>query len=201
MARSDVDSRGRPVVVVTGTGVLTSLGNGKQDNWRELTAGHSGIRRISRFPVSGTAHHHCRHDRFRTGRWSCPLRPCRNALPNSSSTKRWTRQAIGSSGDFPGPMFLALPPVEMEWPQRLALAAASGANETVTYDDLLRAAGTGRFARYYERFLFGSVAENLAVRFGTKGRRLPLRPPAPLAPPRSNSASKRSAAANAKRRW
>ncbi len=53
MARSDVDSRGRPVVVVTGTGVLTSLGNGKQDNWRELTAGHSGIRRISRFPVAG----------------------------------------------------------------------------------------------------------------------------------------------------
>ena len=32
MARSDVDSRGRPVVVVTGTGVLTSLGNGKQDS-------------------------------------------------------------------------------------------------------------------------------------------------------------------------
>ena len=24
---------GRPVVVVTGTGVLTSLGPGKQDNW------------------------------------------------------------------------------------------------------------------------------------------------------------------------
>ena len=47
---------------------------------------------------------------------------------------------IGTPGDFPGPMFLALPPVEMEWPQRLALAAASGANETVTYDDLLRAA-------------------------------------------------------------
>src|ERR1700722_7403207 len=53
MAGSDIDSHGRPVVVVTGTGVLTSLGAGKQDNWRELTAGHSGIRRISRFPVGG----------------------------------------------------------------------------------------------------------------------------------------------------
>ena len=51
MAGSDIDCHGRPVVVVTGMGVLTSLGNGKQDNWRELTAGHSGIRRISRFPV------------------------------------------------------------------------------------------------------------------------------------------------------
>ena len=54
---------------------------------------------------------------------------------------------IGTPGDFPGPMFLALPPVEMEWPQRLALAAASGANATVGYDDLLRAAASGKFAR------------------------------------------------------
>src|ERR1700722_6097096 len=51
MAGSDIDCRGRPVVVVTGMGGLSSLGNGKQDNWRELPAGHSGIRRISRFPV------------------------------------------------------------------------------------------------------------------------------------------------------
>jgi 3-oxoacyl-[acyl-carrier-protein] synthase II len=39
----------------------------------------------------------------------------------------------------------------------------------VSYDDLLRAASTGKFTRYYERFLFGSVAEHLAERFGTKG--------------------------------
>ena len=36
---------------------------------------------------------------------------------------------IGRIGDFPGPLFLALPPVEMEWTQRFALAAASGAND------------------------------------------------------------------------
>ena len=40
-------------------------------------------------------------------------------------------------------------------------------------------------------------------RYGSapKARRSPPRPPAPPAPPRSNSASRRSAAANAKRRW
>jgi 3-oxoacyl-[acyl-carrier-protein] synthase II len=77
---------------------------------------------------------------------------------------------IGGRGDFPGPLFLALPPVELEWPQRQALAAASAANgPSIGYDDLLRAAATGRFTAYYERFLFGSVAEHLAVRFGTKG--------------------------------
>ena len=38
-------------VAVTGVGVVTSLGIGIADNWRKLTAGQSGIRRISRFPT------------------------------------------------------------------------------------------------------------------------------------------------------
>ncbi len=168
MARSDVDSRGRPVVAVTGTGVLTSLGNGKQDNWRELTAGHSGIRRISRFPIAGLRTSIAGTvDFVPVDEMSAPALSQR--LAEYVIDEAVCEAGIGSAGDFPGPMFLALPPVEMEWPQRLALAATSGANETVTYDDLLRAAGSGQFTRYYERFLFGSVAENLAVRFGTKG--------------------------------
>ena len=47
------DHLGRPIVVVTGMGVLTSLGQGQADNWKALTAGTSGIRRISRFPIDG----------------------------------------------------------------------------------------------------------------------------------------------------
>ena len=43
------DHMGRPVVVVTGIGIVTSLGEGKQDNWRLLSAGNSGIRKITRF--------------------------------------------------------------------------------------------------------------------------------------------------------
>ncbi len=42
------DHMGRPVVAVTGIGVVTSLGVGKKDNWAALTSGKSGIRRISR---------------------------------------------------------------------------------------------------------------------------------------------------------
>jgi hypothetical protein len=45
------DKAGRPVVAITGMGVVTSLGVGKSDNWAKLTAGASGIRRISRFPL------------------------------------------------------------------------------------------------------------------------------------------------------
>ena len=47
------DKLGRPVVVVTGLGVITSLGAGKTDNWAKLTAGESGIRAITRFPTDG----------------------------------------------------------------------------------------------------------------------------------------------------
>ena len=43
------ESAGRPIVVVTGMGVITSLGASKAENWRRLTAGESGIRAITRF--------------------------------------------------------------------------------------------------------------------------------------------------------
>ena len=47
------DQAGRPIVVVTGYGVVTSLGAGCQDNWAKLTAGQSGIRAITRFATDG----------------------------------------------------------------------------------------------------------------------------------------------------
>ena len=53
MAGHMLDSKGRPVVVVTGLGVVTSLGQGKEDNWAAVTAGRSGIRSITRFPTDG----------------------------------------------------------------------------------------------------------------------------------------------------
>jgi len=166
--RSDIDHLGRPVVVVTGMGVLTSLGQGQAANWRALTAGVSGLSRISRFSiagmkttVAGTV------DFIPVDEMSAPALSER--LAELTIDEAIAEAGIGQFGDFPGPLFLAVPPVEMEWPQRLALAAASGANETVTYADLLRAAGSGDFARFNERFLFGSVGEHLAARFGTKG--------------------------------
>src|SRR3984885_949422 len=49
----DTDHLGRPIIVVTGMGIITSLGQGKSDNWGALTRGVSGIRRISRFSTAG----------------------------------------------------------------------------------------------------------------------------------------------------
>jgi 3-oxoacyl-[acyl-carrier-protein] synthase II len=52
------------------------------------------------------------------------------------------------------------------------MGAKSGANETVTYTDLLRV--SGQFPDYHRRFLLGSVADNLAEKFGTQGSPISL---------------------------
>jgi len=161
-----LDHAGRPVVVVTGLGMLTSLGQGVAENWRRLTAGESGIRRISRFPITGL-----RTTIAGTVDYLPLANPSSAALAEVMADLA-AQEAIVSAGlpldDFPGPLMLALAPVEMEWPQRQSIAAASGTGP-VTYADLLRAAGSGDFVPYYHRFLFASVAEALAERFGTEG--------------------------------
>jgi 3-oxoacyl-[acyl-carrier-protein] synthase II len=165
---SDTDHFGRPIVVVTGTGVITSLGQGQKANWEALTGGVSGIHRITRFPIgamrttiAGTV------DFIPVEEPSAPAYSQRFA--ELVVEEALGESGIGQPGDFPGPLFLALPPVEMEWPQRRALAAASGVNDGLAYDDLIRAADSGHFEPWFARFLFASVGEALAARFGTKG--------------------------------
>jgi 3-oxoacyl-[acyl-carrier-protein] synthase II len=162
------DSKGRPIVVVTGMGVITSLGQGKADNWAKLTAGESGIRRISRFANEGLKTTIAGTVDF------VPVEPfCSTELGERMAAlvadEAIAQSAIGAKGGFPGPLFLAVAPIEIEWPHREAFAAAAGANDAVGYDDLLRASASGRFHAIHERCLFGSVAEHLADRFGTEG--------------------------------
>ena len=132
------DKQGRPLVVVTGMGIITSLGAGKADNWAKLSAGESGIRRITRFSnaalkttIAGTVDF-------------VPVEPfCSTELGERMAAmvaeEALAESSIGRKGDFPGPLFLAVAPIEIEWPHREALAAGSGANDAVGYDDLLRA--------------------------------------------------------------
>jgi len=168
----DTDHLGRPIIVVTGMGIVTSLGQGRSDNWGALTRGVSGVRRISRFStaglrttIAGTI------DFVPVPEMSAPALSER--LAEVVVEEAIDQAAIGRLGNFPGPLFLALPPVEMEWTQRLAVAARArqqmGASESVTYKDLLTVAGGGSFEPVYRRFIFGSVGENLSERFGTKG--------------------------------
>jgi 3-oxoacyl-[acyl-carrier-protein] synthase II len=168
------DKQGRPLVAVTGMGVVTSLGQGKAETWAALTAGRSGIHRINRFPteglrttIAGTI------DFIDVEPFCAPMLSER--LAKLAAEEAIAQSAIGAKGDFPGALFIAVPPVEMEWPQRQALAEASGANGAgVTYTDLLKAAGTGRFKDWHDLFIFGTVADRVADQFGTKGSPISL---------------------------
>jgi 3-oxoacyl-[acyl-carrier-protein] synthase II len=168
------DHQGRPLVAVTGMGVVTSLGQGKDDTWAALTAGRSGIRRISRFPIEGLRTTIAGTiDHVDVEPLVAPLLSERLAM--LAAEEAITQSGIGAAGDFPGALFIAVPPVEMEWPQREALAEAAGADgEAVTYKDLLRAAGTGRFREWHDLFIFGTVADRVADHFGTRGSPISL---------------------------
>jgi 3-oxoacyl-[acyl-carrier-protein] synthase II len=167
------DKAGRPVVVVTGMGVVTSLGAGKTENWNKLVAGKSGIRTITRFPTEGLKTKVAGTIDF------VPVEPLSapalsERLAEMAVEEAISEAQIGRRGAFPGPLFLAVAPIEIDWPQREALAKSSGANDAVTYDDLLRAARSGQFRDYHERFQFGSVADHLAATFGTEGSPISL---------------------------
>ena len=55
--------------------------------------------------------------------------------PTAALTERFAELAaeeaiaeagIGATGDFPGPLFIAVPPIEVEWTQRIEIAAKVG---------------------------------------------------------------------------
>ena len=167
---STKDSAGRPIIVVTGVGVVTSLGAGKTDNWARLSAGESGIRTITRFPVDSLKTRIAGTVDFLGAQSSSAALTAR--LGGLAAGEAIGESGIGSKGNFPGPLFLAVPPIEIEWPQRLELSARAGANDKVTYSDLLRVSGD--YPAYHQRFMLGSVAEELAEKFGTKGSPISL---------------------------
>src|ERR1700709_21363 len=166
------DKFGRPLIVVTGMGVVTSLGSGKADNWKKLTAGESGIRTITRFPteglkttMAGTIDFIAVEPASSTG--------LTERLADIAAEEALGQSGIGRKGDFPGPLFLAVAPVEVEWPQRIEVGRAVGKPD-VSIEDVLAISGGGKFAKYHHRFMFGSVAGYLAEKFGTKGSPISL---------------------------
>ena len=113
-------------------GVLTSLGQGQADNWKALTGGVSGIRRISRFPIDGL-----RTTIAGTVDFVPVAEPSAPAL-SQRLAELVIEEAMAEAGDRPR---RATFPGRCSWRCRrwnwsgrsvCALAAASGANETVT---------------------------------------------------------------------
>jgi 3-oxoacyl-[acyl-carrier-protein] synthase II len=159
------DHMGRPVVAVTGIGMVTSLGTGKAENWAALTSGTSGIHRITRFPVEHL---------------STRISGMVDFLPSSMKggsaltyelAEKAAHEAVAESGldldDFGGPLFLASPPMELDWHDRFSLYN-SGKGESAP-DRLLEVARGLNSLDLFETTQFGSIADRLADRFGTRG--------------------------------
>jgi 3-oxoacyl-[acyl-carrier-protein] synthase II len=153
-------------------GIVTSLGAGKTDNWTRLTAGESGIRTLTRFPIDGLKSTMAGTVDFVT------VDPFSSTglserLAEIATEEAIEQSAIGSKGNFPGPLFLAVAPVETEWPQRMEVSRDIPKTGFDNFD-LLRVCGGGKYAAYHHRFMFGSVAHRLAESFGTKGSPISL---------------------------
>jgi 3-oxoacyl-[acyl-carrier-protein] synthase II len=161
-------SRSR-AVAVTGIGIVTSLGAGREENWRQLAAGRSGIRRITRFDTAG----------LRTTIGGCvdglglelpSAAPFISlAMARAVAAEAIAEAGIGEPGRFPGGLFLAAPPLEHEWPQRMRLAErARGDRSRRTYQDLFTAAGQDS-GDLHDDFCNGTIADRLADELGTEG--------------------------------
>ncbi|MDF1607645.1 beta-ketoacyl-ACP synthase [Hoeflea sp. YIM 152468] len=162
------DHLGRPLVAVTGMGVVTSLGQGVKDNWAALTAGTSGIHPITRFPCEGLSTRIC-------GMVDFIDIPVPNAVERSYAFARETTiEALaqaGVSGDFDGPLFLAAPPIEPEWNARFELGDRVRPEQMTgnAYEQFLAILREKADPVLHEAFLYGAISERLAERFGTRG--------------------------------
>lgn len=164
-----VDKHNRPIIAITGAGVISSLGRGKEDNWSKLTSGESGIHRIQRFPI----------DHLKTtiaGTVDFMTTPEEGSAALTYALAEATAlEAIAQSGlsstDFGGPLFLAAPPVELEWQQRLILNSEdiSGSGAPAGYDQVLTAARSKTHPAFVPSVMFSSTANRLQERIGSRG--------------------------------
>ena len=101
-----LDDKGRPVVAVTGLGVVTSLGQGVDANWRALTAGQSGLHEINRFPTDGLRSRVAGSVDF-MGVEPYSAYELAGKMAATVSEEALVQAAIGRKGAFPGPLFIA----------------------------------------------------------------------------------------------
>jgi 3-oxoacyl-[acyl-carrier-protein] synthase II len=163
------DHQGRPVVAVTGLGVVTSLGLGVTDSWSGLTAGRSGIRRIRRFPTDGmrVAIAGTLDDLWDEEDTTMMLTL---RAGTHAATEAIAHAGIGRKGDFPGPLYAALPPTEMEWPYRQRLFAETDASDAGdAYDRMMAASRRHNDRDQFHKILPSYIASGLADVLGTKG--------------------------------
>ncbi|ASV86601.1 beta-ketoacyl-ACP synthase [Ochrobactrum quorumnocens] len=161
------DHLGRPIVAITGAGVVSSLGQGKEDNWAALTGGRSGIHDITRFPTESLK------TRFSGTVDFLPESNIGSSALSEALARLAGEEALAQSGlsvtNFGGPLFLAAPPVELDWKSRFALDASIKDEGPASYQLLLEACRRARQIDLFNTTQFGYIAERLSEVFGTRG--------------------------------
>ncbi|MHA1157452.1 MAG: beta-ketoacyl-ACP synthase [Alphaproteobacteria bacterium] len=168
MAGVSNDHRDRPLVAVTGLGVVSNLGIGLDDSWAALKDGKSGIRALSRFPTEGmrTRIAGTVDAIWQDGDGAVELTLRGGILAADEAV---AMAGIGTPGDFPGPLFAAVPPTEMEWSYRNILYDRVKSSAGDAYDRMINVAQTNNDHDGYLRTLLGYLSERLADHIGTRG--------------------------------
>ncbi len=163
-----MSAKGNGPIAITGFGMVSSLGQGKEENWRRLSAGESGVRRISRFPI----------DNLKTTIGASV--DFLDVKPNGSNlslemARLATYEALAESGiaepgSFPGELFLAAPPIDMDWQLRFELAGPRKITDYKGLTEVAREAG----ASVHDICINGGLAWKLKKEFGTQGSPITL---------------------------
>ncbi len=160
------DHKGRPIIVVTGLGAVTSLGRGVEENWKALTEGKSGIHAVKRFSteglntrIAGTV------DFMDPEEISAP--GISYAMADATTEEALNHAGFGKDG-FPGPLYFAAPPVELEWQHRFDLVANSDEGE-IGYERMLASAREHKQEKMHRLIQLGTIAFRLAEKYDTRG--------------------------------
>ncbi|MCY4396884.1 MAG: beta-ketoacyl synthase N-terminal-like domain-containing protein [Rhodospirillaceae bacterium] len=159
-------------VAITGVGMITSLGRGAAENWRRLTAGESGIRRIGRFPTED----------LRTRIAGCvdfmdvepvTIPALSRAMAEAVADEAVAASGIAADGAIDGDLFIAAPPIEHDWDSRFDLldAVDPGSGPYARGDGV---SGTEATLPWHNEFTNGSLADGLAARHGCTGSPITL---------------------------
>ncbi|MGE0734216.1 MAG: beta-ketoacyl-ACP synthase [Alphaproteobacteria bacterium] len=165
---------GKPVAI-TGLGIVTSLGIGRDVNWQRLTAGESGIHRIKRFGTAGLRTTIAGSvDFLDVGE---PVTPpaLTYEMAELAVAEAMAQSGFDREAQFPGDLFLAAPPIEHDWHSRLALmrlrSAGDGNPYTLPGTPMVPNEDTRHFL---VDFVNATIADKLVEKFRVQGSPITL---------------------------
>ena len=152
---------GHEAIAVTGIGIVTSLGQGAATNWTAMREGRSGAAPVTRFPTEGLA---TRFAATVDAICDATLRPTERTadLARLASDEALVQAGHEPGAPFPGKLIVGIPPIQMEWSDRIALDHRTGRG-AADYADLIRQLPDTRPDPIYDHLRFDGTTRHLAA--------------------------------------